>query len=482
MLNNTENILRRIARQDLKEVKNENSDVVFTLPDLVAEYSLNNVEKKQLEAFRTKSNDAILTNKSTDKYDQLHWVSLGYPELTAIKSSQGTNLFRFTRTGFYTYVEMLTEHQKNLFVNEAKRKYNINVKKEQITTLIASEFKCKVRVLCKQKPMWLSGNVFDLKSFPLALKFDYANVTAEKKECIKKEILENMDDLELECQVFASASSVKENKFSIDFNSENNNQLVNELFGRNDSVYVTRNQMDDFSQEVYSSMNVFEQFEMPDEQFSNVFVEDLIRQLADDGFKSVPFEQAISGISRFNIDEDLQPDVINSELSKVFDVKQQGGKDHLVINREQYERLNDRTRNEYGGSVSIGFKSFSFGSSYNQVNEKQKEMEKSGKSIDDQLKEFNKQSDTTVEYRFDGKKVVPKSLKVAKFTKSKFKKSIQFSRIRKVLSSYQFERKYSLFVSKAEKVSSFTGLQESIQLLLQKIESKENVFKDQLIF
>ena len=97
--NNSESILRRFARQDEK-VKDENSAVVFTLPDLLVEYFLNNVEKTQLKAFRTKSNDLILPNNYTDKYDQLHWVSLGYPALTVKKSSRGTNLFHFTKDGF----------------------------------------------------------------------------------------------------------------------------------------------------------------------------------------------------------------------------------------------------------------------------------------------------------------------------------------------------------------------------------------------
>jgi hypothetical protein len=122
-------------------------------------------------------------------------------------------------------------------------------------------------------------------------------------------------ELELICEISTSASSVKENIFSIDFNSENNNKLVNNLFGGYDSVYVTRNQMDHFSQDIYTSLNVFEQYEIPANQFNNFFVEDLIKQLADDGFKSVPLEQAINGISRLNIDADLQPDHLRIQQS-----------------------------------------------------------------------------------------------------------------------------------------------------------------------
>ena len=108
----------------------------------------------------------------------------------------------------------------------------------------------------------------------------------------------------------------------------------------------------------------------------------------------------------------------------------------MIINKEDYERLNERN-----SSFSVGIGPFSASFSYNQAIEKQKEMERSGKSIDDQLKEFNKQSDNTVEFRLDGRKVVPKGLKVAKFTKSKFKKSIEFNRIKKILKKVVFNKK-----------------------------------------
>ena len=468
-------MLKRIRRQDEK-ISDDNSDVVFSLQDLVIEPFINNVEKVQLEAYKTKKNDLILSQKKSDEYDQLHWTSIGYPTLTVKKSSSGSSLFHFTNDGFFTHVEMLTENQKSMFADAAKRKYKIDVKKEQITTLVPSEFKCELEFSCDEEPIFLKGDVYNKKTWPLALKFKYGNYEKNTKECIKKYISDNLDSLELRCEILAQANSEQTNVFSINFKSENNNELVNELFGKSESIYVTRNQMDDFSQSIYSSMNVFEQYEQSEDQFNNIFVEDFIKQMSEDGFKSVPFEQAVNGISRFNIDKDIEPDEIISEYSKVFNVSQEGGKQQLIINKEQYERLNERKRDEHGGSVSGGFAGFTAGASYNQAKERQTESEKSGKSINDQLNEFNKQSDTTVEYKFDGKKVIPKSLKVAKLTKSKFKKSINFSRIKKTLKKYLFNTKFSLAVSNAEKVSSYIGLRESIQLLSQKLESMKICF------
>ena len=310
------------------EIQDKNADVLFSLPDLVIEYHLNNIETTQLEAFKTKLNDPILNNKDTEKYGQLQWVSLGHPSLMAIEKEDELSWFDSTNDGFYTYVEMLTEHQKSLFVNEVKRKYNIDIQKAQITTLIVSDFKCKLKIECDEQKLNLIGQVNDMKTFPLRLFFEFGK--AENEECIQNYILDNENNLELKCEVTTGASSAKTNSFSINFNSENNNELVNELFGDGDSAYVTRNQMDQFSQEIYSSMDVFEQYEIPDDQFNTVFVEDLIKQTADHGFESVPFDEAINGISRFNIDADLQPDEITSEYSKVFDVEEDDEKERLI--------------------------------------------------------------------------------------------------------------------------------------------------------
>ena len=84
------------------EIQDKNADVLFSLPDLVIEYSLNNIETAQLEAFKTKLNDPILNNKDTEKYGQLQWVSLGHPSLMAIEKDDDLSWFDSTNDGFYT--------------------------------------------------------------------------------------------------------------------------------------------------------------------------------------------------------------------------------------------------------------------------------------------------------------------------------------------------------------------------------------------
>ena len=142
-------------------------------------------------------------------------------------------------------------------------------------------------------------------------------------------------------------------------------------------------------------MDVYEQYEIMDEKFNNLFVQDLIKQTAEHGFQSVPFEKAINGISRFNIDDDIKPDIISSEVSKIFNVKSEGGKQRIIINKEQAEKFSERTRKEKGGGGGIGFLGFSFGASGSTENEDVIGQEHSSKSLDDQLKELNNYSKTT---------------------------------------------------------------------------------------
>ena len=232
---------KRIKRQN--ERIDENSDFVFTLPDLVVEHDLNKIEKTQLEAFKTKANSLILEGNKSDKYGQLHWVSLGHPTLIAFQSEW----FHFNDLGFYAFVEMLTEEQKSLFVNEVKRRYNIDIQKRQITTMIVSRYKCEMKLLCNDEMFTLIGKVSETNKFPLRFNFETGKNRKIIEECIKTKLLNGKNNLVMECEAATTAKSAKSNVFSINLSNENNKYLINKMFGNNDTVYVTRNQLDDFS-------------------------------------------------------------------------------------------------------------------------------------------------------------------------------------------------------------------------------------------
>ena len=107
----------------------------------------------------------------------------------------------------------------------------------------------------------------------------------------------------------------------------------------------------------------------------------------------------------------------------------------------------DKTKSEDGGSVGATYAGFSANVAFNTAREKQKENENSKKSLDDQLKEINSASTNDVQFKFEGKKIVPKSLRVAKLNKGKMSKNIEFKRIAMTRFELTLSRHFSLYAT-----------------------------------
>jgi hypothetical protein len=68
----------------------------------------------------------------------------------------------------------------------------------------------------------------------------------------------------------------------------------------------------------------------------------------------------------------------------------------------------------------------------------------SNKSVSDQVKEINKLTQNNIEWKFDGNKIVPKSLNVARLHKSLFSKSLKINRIRRKIFVSEFKKTYTI--------------------------------------
>ena len=355
-------------------------------------------------------------------------------------------------------VNMLTPDLLVKLKQKIERKYNISVNDDQISNLILSSFKCKLELECENKGnnrvysrILLNGQVTQLRTFPLRLNFVLTDKTRPFRECIKNQLfnISTIDDYHhnIECDAFQQSSIKKTNTFSISGKQLQQLDLIESLFGDADHKYVTRNQLNSLASKIFNELNVYEEYEVPEERFSNVFVEDLIRQAADVTFINEPFKEVLANLSPYSFDEDLQPDVVMSDLSSVLEVKNYGNKSHIVVNEENYNRIMDKTRSEDGGSVGATFAGFGANVAFNTAREKQTENENSKKSLDDQLKEINSASTNHVQFEFQGKKIVPKSLRVAKLNKGKMSKNIEFKRIAMTRFESTLSRHFSLYVT-----------------------------------
>jgi hypothetical protein len=99
-------------------------DYIFTLPDITTDFKDEYGKKIRLTAFKTKSNDVILKNKSKEEYGQLQWVSLGNPSLVPFK---GTNLyFEWKNQYLCAQVSMLKDEHIALLKNKILSKIYFN--------------------------------------------------------------------------------------------------------------------------------------------------------------------------------------------------------------------------------------------------------------------------------------------------------------------------------------------------------------------
>jgi len=126
-------------------------------------------------------------------------------------------------------------------------------------------------------------------------------------------ILKNEEEsshLTFECAVFAIGQTIRTNTLTITREQWQKNALINELFGDASSVHVSRDQINEFSSEVYKSFNILEDYQVPESQFKESFVEDFIKQTSAFVFKYVDFDTVMKDRSPYNISKDLKPDVI----------------------------------------------------------------------------------------------------------------------------------------------------------------------------
>ena len=292
---------------------------------------------------------------------------------------------------------------------------------------------------------------------PYQIRFKYPT-GSEQRESIKRKI-DNNKNFDLYCTITSGSQIKKTNKFSISLQQSTDLNLQEKLFGDADTVYVSRDQLVELGNLVYTELNIIEEYEIDSEKFSNEFVKDMIA-LVGEKMQPVNFKEALESLSKFslNFQGDIDPDRITRELSKVFTLEKIGNKEHIVLDKAYDEQLEKEKSSgtKVNAEVSYGIVSVKAGVEH--VQAQKYKTSKSEKNKDDQLKELNSLKENNVEYEFSGQKIIPKSLKVAKLTRSKFENTLSFSRIKHVYVKAQFDKKFSLSTQNVLKNPEFVNV------------------------
>ena len=99
-----------------------------------------------------------------------------------------------------------------------------------------------------------------------------------------------------------------------------------------------------------------------------------------------------------------------------------------------------------GGGLSLGF--LGIGGSSKKEKETLTQNDVASKKINDHLVEINSDETSDVEWKQEGEKIVPKSLKVAKLSKSEFSKRLTFANIKQKLEKTFFQENFDLIAFK----------------------------------
>ena len=215
---------------------------------------------------------------------------------------------------------MLTPEQRNLLAETATSKYGLAIKSSQIAHLVLDTFKCNVFISRGIERFLIRGEVVDFRSYPLRMDF-YAPEGSREREALKLRLgtKGKKVDLQFVCELASVGRVVRVNTLSISNSQIQELGILEKLFGPASSTFVNRDQVNQLAEKIYSSLNIVEEYEIPELQFQSIFVEDLIRQASAEQFQQVPALQALKELSSFgiNFNKDLQPGMLLINLMKV---------------------------------------------------------------------------------------------------------------------------------------------------------------------
>ena len=152
---------------------------------------------------------------------------------------------RFNNEGFTISVETLHNDHITLFEEKIKNSYAIEVDRTQIVQLVLSKFDCKITLADGKRKYLLVGEAHQLNVSPLEVFF-YAPIASKERNAFEQQL-----------------------------------GIIDEIFGPASEVFVTRNQLSELATEIYSKLNILEEYEMPESEFDSSFVNDLIKQTAN---------------------------------------------------------------------------------------------------------------------------------------------------------------------------------------------------------
>jgi len=211
-------------------------------------------------------------------------------------------------------------------------------------------------------------------------------------------------------------------------------------------VYVTRDQLMSLAMDTSSALNIVEEYQMPETQFGEAFVEGLVSQIATSQFTHVDIDKALTAISACGIDfkGDLRADEIKRDLSEVLYVDTVHDKKQIKVNEDKNQQFSNNF-SVSGGVSGLPASTWLIGSLLNLAAGNDFKIIQDTKSLNDQLTELNRKSDIGIKWEIEGTRVIPKSINVVRISRAKMTKTLTFTRVQRKQFSASFKKEFSLY-------------------------------------
>jgi hypothetical protein len=203
---------------------------------------------------------------------------------------------------------MLTEKQRSILAEAASKKYQLTINPTQIVNLILDDFECNFYF--GEEHNFIKGRVENCRKFPLRMDF---NVPTGSKERDVLEMFLQQGNKEQEfrfsCKLASGSQTIQIKTLTISNNDFHRLRLKEKFLGSAASAYVNMAQLYKLAGQLYSSLNILEEYEMPEHQFQKYFIDDFLGLATEQSFHHVPAKQALKELSRYGLPtgEELMP-------------------------------------------------------------------------------------------------------------------------------------------------------------------------------
>ena len=379
--------------------------------------------------------EAFNASEGVTDLQKMRWVSLGVPRLVAnkrpelntnssiIEENRILNPFEKTADGFFIYVQTLNDEVAEILANEASVRYGVKIQASQFLTIDKhiGKFECESKVYDQSAKRY-----YDLKGESRLIANQIRVFFNIEENSRQANLIQNLKDpLIIKCLLESHPPKIQKVFLVISETQIKSFGLVEMLFGPSASeVFLTRNQIQLFSSKLDELLNIYEEYDIKGKESEKKFVENLISLLSEKSFEDVDFKKSIQHISTFGMSnkQDLSPHIIEKNLTRIFKVEDNGSISHVALFNEMRSLASSNQISEGYSAFDL----FDIAAAVEYYNSRRNSYEFNLKNFSEQLKEISANSLSGVQFYSEGRKILPRSLKVARIVRSRMERNLSF--------------------------------------------------------